>query len=235
MRTHPETPWSYDDFAAWTWRRGLRFEPGTRFEYSNPGYMLVREIVEQAGGAGYAELVRDRIARPLGLRRTRVVASIADLRELAPAASRLVSPDGSERDVRACYHPGWVSHGVVASTASEIAVFAHAFFGGALVSAGSLREATSLGPVLEAPPQWREPGYGLGVMGDRASRFGPLFGHNGGGPGYDASVFSTPALRGRRTTVCALVADERGTAAEDLVFDVFARLEQQLGSTTGPR
>jgi D-alanyl-D-alanine carboxypeptidase len=65
-------------------------------------------------------------------------------------------------------------------------------------------------------------------MGDRRSPFGPLFGHNGGGPGYNASVFCAPALRGRRVTVCALCASEEDAAAEDLVRGVFARLEQQL-------
>ncbi len=228
VRTHPETPWSEADFAAHTWRNGLRFAPGTRFEYSNPGYMLVRSIIEQAGGAPYAELLRDRVARPLGLRRTRVAASIADLRSLAPAPSRLVTTDGAPRDVRDCYHPGWVAHGVVASTASEIAAFAHAFFGAKLIAAPLLRRATDLGPVGEAPGRWREPGYGLGVMGDRASPFGAIFGHDGGGPGYGASVFSAPALRGRLVTVCALCSSEDDSAAEDLVFDVFARLLERL-------
>jgi hypothetical protein len=63
VRTHPETPWSFEEFAAQTWRGGLQFEPGERFEYSNPGYMLVRAVVEQAGGTTYAELLRNRIAR----------------------------------------------------------------------------------------------------------------------------------------------------------------------------
>jgi D-alanyl-D-alanine carboxypeptidase len=84
--------------------------------------------------------------------------------------------------------------------------------------------------VQEVPPQWREPGYGLGVMGDRASPFGPIFGHNGAGPGYGASVFSAPDLHGRRVTVCALVASEEDDVAENLVFDMFARLAQQLES-----
>lgn len=228
VRTHPETPWSFDEFAAHTWRNGLRFEPGARFEYSNPGYMLIRAIIEQAGDATYAELLRDRIARPLGLRRTHVATSIDDLRELAPGPSRLVSADASIRDVRDGYHPGWVSHGVVASTASEIASFAHAFFGVELVGAESLRRATQLGPVSEAPPHWREPGYGLGVMGDRNAPFGVIFGHNGSGPGYNASVFHAPSLHGRRVTVCALCASEEDAAAEELVRDVFARLEKQL-------
>ena len=65
-------------------------------------------------------------------------------------------------------------------------------------------------------------------MGDRASRFGALFGHSGGGPGYNASVFSAPALRGRHVTVCALCSSEEDGAAEDLALDVFARLEEQL-------
>jgi D-alanyl-D-alanine carboxypeptidase len=228
VRTRPSQPWSFDDFAAHTWRHGLRFEPGARFEYSNPGYMLVRAILERVGGASHADLVAVHVAAPLGLRRTRVAETLDDLRPLAPAPSILVSADGAPRDVRGVYHPGWVAHGVVASTASEIALFADAFFGGRLVSAASVRRATELGPVTEAGPRWRAPGYGLGVMGDRASPFGAVFGHNGGGPGYDASVFTAASLRGRRVTACALSASETDAIAEDVVFDALARAAERL-------
>jgi D-alanyl-D-alanine carboxypeptidase len=65
VRTHPETPWSFEEFAAQTWRRGLRFAPGTRFEYSNPGYMLVRAIVEQAGGQRCEPATTERQRHPV--------------------------------------------------------------------------------------------------------------------------------------------------------------------------
>jgi hypothetical protein len=64
--------------------------------------------------------------------------------------------------------------------------------------------------------------YGLGVMADPASPLGPLFGHNGGGPGYDASAFHAPRAAPGGATVCALCAVEGGFAAENLVLDALA-------------
>lgn len=68
---------------------------GVGWAYSNPGYMLLKRVAE----------------------------GIEDLAALAPGTSCALSPDGVPRDVRAHYHPGWVSHGVVASTASEVVRF----------------------------------------------------------------------------------------------------------------
>lgn len=72
-------------------------------------------------GASYRALVSEHIARPLGLRRTFVAESIEHLADLAPGNSSALAPDGAPHDVRAHYHPRWVSHGVVASTASDSA------------------------------------------------------------------------------------------------------------------
>jgi D-alanyl-D-alanine carboxypeptidase len=70
VRSSPTTPWSFEQFAAETYDRGLLFEPGTGWAYSNVGYMLLKRIVEEVSGDTYATLVSDRICRPLGLRRT---------------------------------------------------------------------------------------------------------------------------------------------------------------------
>jgi D-alanyl-D-alanine carboxypeptidase len=125
-----------------------------------------------------------------------------------------------------------VSHGVVASTASEVVVFLDALFAGRLISEASLRELTALVPVPNAPPGWRSPGYGLGVMGTRESSFGPLYGHNGGGPGYSASAFHAPGLAPGGVTACALCASEEAGIAEQLVFAALA--QSAPGVTTAP-
>jgi D-alanyl-D-alanine carboxypeptidase len=218
VRSRPERPWRFEDFAAATWEKGLRFEPGSGWAYSNPGYLLVKRILEEAAGASLAELVRGRIAEPLGLRRSFVAERVADLHGLAPATSGLLSEDGALRDVRDCYHPGWVSHGVLVSTASEVVTFLAALFAGRIVSGESLRELTRLVPVPQAPPPWRSPGYGLGVMGTLESPLGPVYGHNGGGPGYGASAFHAPALGPGGVTACALCASEEEHLPEQLVF-----------------
>jgi D-alanyl-D-alanine carboxypeptidase len=223
VRELPGMPWSFEEFAARTYGGGLLFEPGIGWAYSNPGYMLLKSIAEQAGNASYAELIQTRVARPLELERTYVPESIAALASLAPARSRLVARDG-ERDIREVYHPGWVSHGVVASTLSELVTFCRALFSGHLVSVDSVGELTTLVPVPNAPPRWRQPSYGLGIMVDRASPFGPVWGHSGGGPGYSTSVFHAPGFRPGPATVCVMCAVEEDALAESLVFEVLSLL-----------
>jgi len=76
-----------------------------------------------------------------------------------------------------------------------------------------------------APPQYRTPCYGLGIMADTASPYGVILGHNGGGPGYQASAFHTRTPEGRPITVCAMCASECAGLSERLVFSVFAELK----------
>ncbi len=226
VRALPSTPWSFERFAAETFDKGLRFEPGTGWAYSNPGYMVLKRIAEDVAGRPWATLIGERISGPLGLRRTFVPESLEALSSLAPALSRELTLDGSACDVRGRYHPGWVSHGVVASTPSDIARFFHALFGGRLVSSHSLREMQTLVPVAGAPPmpspRWSAPGYGLGIVGIAESPFGALRGHNGGGPGYRTSAYHASELG--EASVCAMCALEGDPGADPLVFAVFAAL-----------
>jgi D-alanyl-D-alanine carboxypeptidase len=227
LKADPATPWSFERYAAETFDQGLSFEPGQAWGYSNPGYMLLKRILEEVAGASFRALVAERIARPLGLRRTFVAEGIDDLAGLAPGTSNVLSPDSSPRDVRTHYHPGWVSHGVVASTASDLVSFVDGLFRGMLLSRKSLDEMTRLVPVPADPGPPPEqnvrvrrgtPSYGLGLMGDPTSPWGLVVGHNGGGPCYSASVFHAVDLDG--ATVCAMGAIEDDFSAEELVFDV---------------
>jgi D-alanyl-D-alanine carboxypeptidase len=226
VRGFPSTPWTFERFAAETFDKGLRFEPGTGWAYSNPGYMLLKRIAEETAGAPYAALVAERITRPLGLARTFVPESLDALSSLAPALSRELTSDESPRDVRGRYHPGWVSHGVVAATPSDIVRFFHELFRGRIVSTRSLREMQTLVPVTGAPPmpspRWSAPGYGLGVVGIAKSPFGPLWGHDGGGPGYRTSAYHAPEVG--EASVCAMCALEEDPGADLLVFAVFGAL-----------
>jgi D-alanyl-D-alanine carboxypeptidase len=227
VRNNPSQPWSFERFAAETFDRGLLFEPGQGWAYSNPGYMLVKRVIEGVTGDSYRTLIAERIAGPLGLRRTFVPESIADLTTLAAGTSSLLASDGTCRDVRSHYHPGWVSHGVVASTASDLVRFLDGLFRGRLLSQDSLDQMLTLIPVTldgtksDNPPPLRpaQPGYGLGVMGDPASPWGLIVGHNGGGPCYSASAFHALGLGG--LSVCAMGAIERGFSAERIVAGVF--------------
>ncbi|MBM3633286.1 MAG: beta-lactamase family protein [Alphaproteobacteria bacterium] len=51
-------------------KQDLLFEPGTLYEYSNSGYILLGEIMEQATGQSYDDLMDALILEPLGLKNT---------------------------------------------------------------------------------------------------------------------------------------------------------------------
>jgi D-alanyl-D-alanine carboxypeptidase len=209
VRTSPSQAWTFERYASETYERGLLADPGHAFAYSNPGYMLLKRIAEQIGGRVFDAVISDRITLPLGLARTFVVDSRKQLAELAPASSRFLTVDGSIADTRALYDPGWVSHGVIASTPSDVALFFSALFGGRLISGSALAEMTTLVAVdADVAEGWLRPGYGLGLMGSLTeSPWGPLFGHNGGGPGYSASAWH--AVR-TGLSVCVMTAIEEG-------------------------
>jgi CubicO group peptidase (beta-lactamase class C family) len=51
-------------------QRGLRFKPGTKFEYSNTGYFLAALIVKRVTGKPLSEFAKERLFQPLGMARS---------------------------------------------------------------------------------------------------------------------------------------------------------------------
>jgi len=112
----------------------------------------------------------------------------------------------------------------VASTPSETARFLHGLFGGRLCGSQSLPQLTTLIEMPAGPPRWSQPSYGLGVMAAIESPVGPVFGHNGGGPGYKVSVFHAPHLVAGGVTISAMSTLEEDDYLTEIV--VLDSLEQ---------
>jgi D-alanyl-D-alanine carboxypeptidase len=204
VRDRPEAPWTADEFLARTLPLGPLFPPGAGWAYSNVGYLLVRLALERATGLPLAGLLGDLVFAPLGLRRTRLAASLADAAGLTPGFDGGADASDPPRNALARYHPGWVSHGTARSTAAETAMLLDGLVGGRLLAPASLAAMLDGVPVPGDHPPFAEPVYGLGLMMDRSSPFGLVVGHAGGGPGHATAAFHFPDVAGRRLTVVAL-------------------------------
>lgn len=52
---------------------GTKFEPGTRYDYSNGGYLLLSEIIERVSGEPFAAYVNRAVLKPMGMTRSFVM------------------------------------------------------------------------------------------------------------------------------------------------------------------
>ena len=224
VRQQPQHPWSVDRFIEATLAQAWSVPEPARFAYSNPGYMVLRLVLESVGGAPWQTQLAQRVCQPLGLTRTTVADTLADLLPLTPGLSSLIDEGDEAVDVRGRYHPGWVSHGVVASTASDITTFMQALFSGRLLTPGSLAKMCDALPVGAVGGRWGTPGYGLGLMIDPDLALGLVRGHNGGGPGYSASSFGLWREGVLQGVVTSMVGGGSHDEAEILTFELLSRL-----------
>src|SRR5581483_10607157 len=89
--------------------------------YSNIGYMLLRDVLNQVGGGDMASVLRREVFDPLGIATASVPLSKADLFSFSFGPSRYLAGDGPPVAVAGHYDPGWISHGVVGSSALDAA------------------------------------------------------------------------------------------------------------------
>ncbi len=61
---------SLQDYVKLYGNRGLQFDPGSRWEYSNYGFILLGAIVEKVSGQTYYDYVRDHVYKPAGMTST---------------------------------------------------------------------------------------------------------------------------------------------------------------------
>lgn len=166
---------------------GLSFEPGSRTEYSNGGFILLGAVVEAASGMHFRDYVASNILAKAGMTSTS-----AD--EPPNAAVRLstIAP-GARPGGRALTRmsSGGTPAGGWYSSARDLARFARALREHRLISRPTLESMVTIrsrpasgARALQAAEQ-RGYGYGFGVTEAPTSK---IVGHNGGAPGSNAEV-----------------------------------------------
>ncbi|MFD1938517.1 serine hydrolase domain-containing protein [Nonomuraea mangrovi] len=189
------------------------FAPGTKWSYSNTNYAALGAVLERVTGASLADLVRERIARPLNLKHTYYATDAAwrgpHAHGYEPDAAHMPPGVPAEfgRLAGARHHghvdvsdnsPGWGgAAGAVVSTTQDWSRFSTALMSGRLLPAAQLAQMRATVPVDSQHPDG--PGYGLGIQ-TGTHPCGTFWGHDGGMPGYLTTTL-TDRTGGRSATV----------------------------------
>lgn len=149
-RTDKSTLKTLRDFLALFATEPLHFEPGTRREYSNGGYIVLGLIVEAVTGQSYYDYVKARIFDPAGMKGTGFLARSGDAGGRATGYTTRLG--GPRRSNLPTLPDRGSSAGGVYATAPDLVRYAGALASGALV------DLTALAKVGRDPK-------GLGIAG----------------------------------------------------------------------
>ena len=163
------------------------FAPGSRYEYSNPGYDMLAEIVEAASGQSFATFMQQRIFTPLRMNHSLIYDTTK------PHVERRVlgyDPDGKDFKLND-EHPlnGIVGAGGVFTTLGDMFLWDQALYGEQLVSRATLDQAFT-GAVLN---DGRKTDYGFAWRIDEY-RHSRRLEHGGAWVGFRSHIARHPGI-----------------------------------------
>ena len=185
---------------------GSQFEPGTAYKYSNSGYVLLGEIIEQASGEPYEDFLRRHV-----FAQARMASTALELID-RPASNWVLGyvqvPDTRSFKEPERYHMPFAAGGL-RSTAEEMLRFMETLRAGKIISRKAVDQMTSYAQLndgqftFEAPflaqgapkPKTQEHiakrGYGLGFNVMELHGTSVYF-HSGGIAGFNAYLIHVP-------------------------------------------
>jgi D-alanyl-D-alanine carboxypeptidase len=173
LRTH-------EDYIRLFGNRPVRFEPGTRFEYSNYGFLILGAIIDRVSGQNYYDYVRDHVYNAAGMAST---GSEPEDRSVPDLSIGYTKQEGSNWQRNTFFLPyRGTSAGGGYSTVGDLLRFANGLRENRLLD-GRYTELLTTGRV-DMPFGGR---YAYGFE-DRAMNGSNCFGHRGGSPGMNGDL-----------------------------------------------
>lgn len=207
-----DEPWPASELLKAVDADRLRYPTGEGWEYSNIGYFFVRQLIETTTGRNLNAALHQLVLKPLGIERTHVARTTADLENVWMGNAQ-------------SYHPGWVYHGLLVGPGRDAALLLDHLMAGRLLSENlmlQMREPFILpGPIPGRP--WQVPGYGLGVMMGETTNGRRVAGHTGGGPGSTIAVYRTVESGGPERTAVAFALSEDAGRTEEKAFELLRK------------
>jgi CubicO group peptidase (beta-lactamase class C family) len=167
------------------------FEPGTQWQYSNTGYVLLASIIEKISGRSYAEFMKQEIFEPLHMEHTLIYTRRLEPKTIRNYAYGYVKskkgfmlPDSLDAYDYVTYMDGIVGDGTVNSTTPDLLRWNDAVRERKLISK-ALWEAATTAPEIAG----KSTGYGFGFLLITTPQRGKVLLHNGAWPGYGTMNF----------------------------------------------
>ncbi len=183
-----QRPIAVDDLIHRFGTRPLDFVPGSRYSYSNTGFVMLGRIVSKVSGEPYAAFLERRVLKPLGLAHTvfepkpaRGPGFADGYVTWAIGPPELAVPEG----------PGWVdAAGALYSTPADLATWDMALIGGKVLKPESFKLMTTPRKLTDGTTS----NYGCGLaIGKRGEV--PLLGHSGAVAGFYAQNTVFPGMQ----------------------------------------
>ncbi|HME00927.1 MAG TPA: serine hydrolase domain-containing protein [Terriglobia bacterium] len=196
-------------------KRGLEFAPGSRWEYSNYGFLLLGVVVEKVSGESYYDYVREHVYEPAGMTSTDSSPEDQAVPDRSIGYTRMESGTWQPNTDTLPYRG--TSAGGGYSTVEDLLRFANAVTGYKLLDA-HYTELLTTGKV--DTPGGSKYAYGFD---DRTEVGVRSFGHGGGAPGMNGElrIYPQPGY------VVAVLANLDPPAATQVTEFIGSRLPAQ--------
>jgi CubicO group peptidase (beta-lactamase class C family) len=161
----------------------LAFPPGTKWSYSNLGYLMLGILIHRVTGTFYGDVLQERIFRPLGMQTTRII-NEADIIPNRSAGYRLVKGELKNQE--------WVSP-VLNTTADgslyfsilDLAKWDAALYTEKLLKRSSLEQMWTVVKLNNGQPNSGSYGFGWEITSSRGHR---LIDHGGAWQGFKTQI-----------------------------------------------
>jgi CubicO group peptidase (beta-lactamase class C family) len=163
-------------------KRRLEFKPGSRWAYSNYGFVLLGVVIEKVTGQSYYDYVQEHVYEPAGMTAT---GSLSEHQEVPDRSIGYTIPPGATEPIPntdTLPYRG-TSAGGGYSTVGDLARFAHALLSHELLSADSTE--LLIGGKVETGFGDR---YAYGFADRRDTVGNGWVGHGGGAPGMNGDL-----------------------------------------------
>ena len=154
----------------------LDFNPGSRWSYSNTGYILLGMIIEKVTGQTYASQLEQDLFKPLGLSQT----SYCPSHHKDPMfADGYATSTGTPKPATYIDMSQWFAAGALCSTARDIVKWQRALESGTVVDAASYTLMTTPDTLIDGSRLTYGFGLTIGALGAHRQ-----IGHNGAASGF---------------------------------------------------